>query len=797
LSERQKLIIACGCFMHDAGKAKPTETRMTSATHGSYPAHQGSNIVPDSELKEIASEFGITDEDSIQDCIAVARTIENPQTLPHLTDMLRNPPSSPQLMHVAVLADELASLDGPGRYPRPGSQLQLNLERLGLSLYACQTSAIRGVLTQLVHKAMSNLISARGGRCVSVFPEGTLFVSRVPIADPPREEVVTAVKGAIEHYLKDQSVDDLAAAAFGSITGTVLVAPEFITRDAKVMRAFWRHVEQQPFISDPKLPPLPGRDKWISAIRRAYNLQDQSLISKRFKEIRATQYMTQVFKEVCRLSEDERIRALVVKRLSDYLALGDKSAENLEEEIQAIAQTSPANKCIDLYHIFESSSVVKGLRRKEAIAKLSEIYEKISLELLSKNLLRAGTPTQEIAEALVNELNEPMYSAVVPMWNQAESRYLQGKTVGGVACACCSGIPSERAAEALIGDGTETFTNLVRGGTNLGNANKVMICSLCSFEAKLRRIQVSDPDEAVYVFPQVQAGRSTGNAWARILRDLFEATRSEGIPSLKNTQTWAEIARDGRIAENSTELLARLRRSTEAWRAVVVRRIITDEYGTEKDGLEAFLANCEPQRSGAEYKTVEEAATAVVRDEVRPTGLLGERIKTALRESTGTGSYFEAPNYILFLLKGLRQRQGGTEESETSYFIRKMLIGLVLAKLFLASVSFAAIPLEIKYMPASQGYLEAPRKIGLLAFYAKLHVSDWVKTEQLDDVLEKVAALVLVETLLRSKDAEPGKDALFSLSKEIPGRILNKYVQATGRLEYTSMVELLDAWSEP
>jgi len=800
LSECQKRILAVSCFMHDTGKTKPLETRTTSATRSKYPAHQGHDIVPDSELKEIAREFGITDEDSIRECVALARTIENPQTFTHLSDMLNNPPSTPKLMHIATLADELASLDEPKRHLRPDSQLQLSLNRLGLLLYTYRISVIRGVLTQLFHKAMNNLIVARGGHSISVFSNGTLFLSKSPIADPLKEEIVAELKRVIEDHLKDTSVDDLAAAAFGSMTGTVLVAPEFIIRDISTMKAFWRYVKQQTFISNPKLPPKGGgREKWISAISDRYKLQDENLVQERFKEIRATQYLTQIFKEVYNLAtaDKEKAKAVVVKGLSEHLTIKTKDVEELERKLQTMAQTSQAKNCIDLYDTLKTSSILKDLRRKNFIEKLSEVYMNLALEFLTKNLLKAGTSIEEISEMMVNELDEPLQSSPIERGKKVESSYLRGKKVGGVACACCSDIPAERAAEALIGDGTETFANFIKGGSILGNANKVMICPLCSFEAKLRRTQVKDPEETVYVFPQVQAGHSTSKAWARMLKDLFETAKSEGVPSLRSAQNWADIFLKGKIDESSKELLVRLRRDAENWRIKVIERFISNIYGTEKEDIEAFLANCEPQRSGVDYNSVNELATAVANDQIKPVGYLSEQIRSVLRKSTGTGNYFEAPNYVLFMLTGLRYKQKNIEESETSYFIRKMFIGLILSRLFLTSVSFSAIPLEVKRIPSPQGYLEVPRKIGLATFYSKLQVSDWVRIEQLDDVLRKCANLIRIEALLRNANAEPGKDALYSLSKEIPGRILHRYILASEHHIDPRIIESLNVWSDP
>jgi hypothetical protein len=794
LSERQKRTIAIGCFLHDAGKAKPFESRVTPATRGIFPAHQGSDIVSDDEFEEMIKELGVTDKDMIKDCIVVARTIENPQTLAHIGDMLKAPISSPELMYVASLADELASLNAPNSHPRQGSQLQLNLSRLGLSLYSYRISTIRGVLTQLLHKAMVNLITKRDARVISIFPSGILFVSKSPIVDPSRDELVDELKRVIKAHLEKVSTEELAAAAFGSVTGTVLVAPDFIINDPKVMLAFWEYIAKQNFVSDPKMQGE-GKEKWISAIHNKYKL-DEKLVSEKFKTIRATQYLTQIFKEAYQLSDTKVTKSFVVGRLSKSLSLDYEKAERFEAKIQGTSQTCTTEKCINLFESLMESPVLKKLRRREFVRKIVIIYRDLSVELVKRGSLKAGVPLEEIVNSLINELDEPTYTSLAEVGKTREKFYNRGKAVGGISCACCSKTPNERAAEALIGEGTEIFTNFVRGGTNLGNENKAKICELCAFEAKLRRIQIRDSEEAIYVFPQVQTGQFTVNAWAEMLDKIFTTAKYEGIPSLKNANIWAEIVLEGNFDEKSENILTKLRSGTKGWRIGVIKRYIEQEYGTDTEGISAFLENCEHEGSGI-YNSVDELANAIANGVVKPAGYLAEKLGKIFRESVGASDCYESPNYVLFLLKGLRQRLKDTEEAETAYFIRRMFIGLILARLFLASVSLAAVPLEIKSIPVLKGYLEVPRKIGLIPLYNHLHISEWVSIEQLDKVLQTVASLISIESHFRERKVNIGKDGIYTISKDLPGRVLNRYAQNTDKWRDKKMFELLEIWSEP
>jgi hypothetical protein len=93
--------------------------------------------------------------------------------------------------------------------------------------------------------------------------------------------------------------------------------------------------------------------------------------------------------------------------------------------------------------------------------------------------------------------------------------------------------------------------------------------------------------------------------------------------------------------------------------------------------------------------------------------------------------------------------------------------------------------------------LEVPRKIGLIPLYNHLHISEWVSIEQLDKVLQTVASLISIESHFRERKVNIGKDGIYTISKDLPGRVLNRYAQNTDKWRDKKMFELLEIWSEP
>jgi hypothetical protein len=350
-------------------------------------------------------------------------------------------------------------------------------------------------------------------------------------------------------------------------------------------------------------------------------------------------------------------------------------------------------------------------------------------------------------------------------------------------------VPFEEAAASLIGE-SEIFTNLVEGGTCLGGKNKIKVCKLCCYEAKMRSIFLKKPEETIFVFPQVQIGARVSGVWQQTIEHLLTA-QNKGTRILQDTEAWADIILKGKLDENSIEIFKVIVERSKNWRIGIIERHIKDNFGS----LEEFLDRLDVPKERRDYKSLKELSTAITEERIKLPIEIENRLEAYLRDTAKFIAKMDSPNYVILMLSGLRRRKGKIEESDTSYFLRKMFLGAVMARLFLASVTFTNIPFEIKFPTPVVGYVEVPRKIGLTKIYSELEIEEWINLEQIDEVLSRIAALILIEGILR-KEANVGKDALFTLSKELPGRILNQYLQASGNLHNRYLVKLIKTWTK-
>ena len=791
--DRDLITILSAAFIHDAAKAKTEAQEVLSNGKGVF-LHKDSNVISDGEFASILEEIGVKNDEAVIECIALARAMEESEGITHLTDMLKKSPKNPKLIDIIMLADELAGIRelSDSRSPK----LERTLNKLGLHLYYYKVSMVRGILTQILHRAIIKTIKEKGGIPVSYYSYGTLFISKTPIADPTEKEIRGALENEISEYISNIDPIRIGKAIFGRITETVIIAPELLFVSRETIGAFWKYIGDQRFALNPQLPPTgTQREKWMRLIKKKYALEDPQLIEEKFKEVRAILYLTQVMKEVYKLSlKNDEAENLITDSICEDLGLQKSEAMSLIPKLWKVSHITSADDGLSIYHELAASPVLSKLRRTEVVEKLRRVYSKITVSIFDKNLAKARFPISDVAELLVGEIEKPLLISYKDLAKEIFENYAEGKrkAKGGVSCALCSNVPFEEAAASLIGE-SEIFTNLVEGGTCLGGKNKVKICKLCCYEAKMRSIFLKNPEETIFVFPQVQIGAQVNGVWQQTMEHLLSA-QSNGIRALQETEAWADIILRQKLDEKNVEAFKLIVEKSKNWRIGTITRYLEDNYDLESP--EEFLDLFGIPNENGGYKSYRELSTAVVEGQIKLPTEIENKLQAYSRDTARFTAKMDAPNYVMLMVSGLRWRRGKIEESDTAYFLRKMFLGAVLARLFLASVTFSNIPFEIKFPTPVAGYLEVPRKIGLTNVYSELEIKEWISLEQLDEVLSRVAALILIEEVLR-RETNVGKDALFALSKELPGRILNQYLQASGNLHNRYLVKLINTWTKP
>lgn len=787
LSEKEITIALGAGFIHDAAKAKSEAQQVLTQGKGIF-FHKDSDAIKDEELKEMLNELGIVDETCVKECIAIARSMEELESATHLTDLLKMPPRNIKLVYTVMLADEIASLGDISSIKIEGKKIERTLAKLGLHLYYYKVSVIRGILTQLLHRTMRSLIEAKGGIPLFYYPSGTLFISKIPIEEPQRKEIQQSLEKEINNYINKIDPIKIGKAIFGGITQTVILAPELLSTSNDAIKAFWSFISKQRFIQNPQLPPRNDQKRrWLRLISDKFSLQDEPLIEEKFKEIRAVLYLTQILKEIYKISQQNKaVDEIIITTLASEIGLSRSKMEILLPALLKVSLTTQAEEGISIYEELVTTSKLYELRRSEIIDKIVQSYTRITFKLFEENLFEFKFPTTDIAELLIKELEKPFMLPVKEFSDSISRNYSNGKMSGGISCALCSSAPDLEAPSSLVGEGTEAFTNFVKGGTRLGGRNKVKICKLCSYEAKIRGIFLKDPEETIFVFPQVQIGAQIGNVWQELINKLLTA-QYDGIRALQDLDSWSTTILQGKLNESTSEIFKVLSEKSSGWSSEVIKNKIQNDYS---ESVEDFLRifNLSPEEN--KYKTIKELSEAIINKKIQLPKEVADDFHSTLADATRFSVNMETPNYIVVTLSGLRHKK----ESETSYFLRKLFLGSILARLFLSSVTFTGIPFEIKFASSPRGYLEVPRKIGLTMIYKKLDINDWITLEQIDEVLFRTAALIKIEKSL-TRTVDIGKDSLYILSKESPGRILNRYLQATGDKHNSDLVLLIKKWT--
>jgi hypothetical protein len=135
-----------------------------------------------------------------------------------------------------------------------------------------KVSTIRGLLTQLLHRAVEELHLKSGYRAVYWFPEGTLYVY-TDKHHPQAFDGVSlkqAIRKSIEEFLRDVPPSALARASFGELNWKVISAPELLMTDERTIRSFWNYIFNMDFAQPNMREPVKSEaDRKLYQLRRA------------------------------------------------------------------------------------------------------------------------------------------------------------------------------------------------------------------------------------------------------------------------------------------------------------------------------------------------------------------------------------------------------------------------------------------------------------------------------------------------------------------------------------------------
>jgi len=743
--EDQLAPLFAGMLIHDYTKTRQGFQELPSGG-GEAP---GKTLSPgeEAEARRLLEELGLSGEE-LELALKVALLNESPGKPVDLVRQFSVGPLPERLRDAAVLGDLLASLKGYWELPGRIGEI---LGRYGYRLAYHRVSQVRGVVTQIVHRAVARLMEEKGFTPLLYLADGIVYAGKEGAA-VSEEELRRAVEEGLRGFLDSMEPEALGQAAFGNIVQTVIRAPELLKASPRAVEGLWGYVGGQRFIRDPS-----PSDRVMEAVEAAgFSGPGAEDVAAKVVSVKN---ISIVFKEVLRILEEGREEAL--SGLAEALGV---SRERLEQ-LLTVGNTTSAEKLV---------SIILPFLRETGL--LHEDHDKLvdrllrAVEEASRRLRAGGELFRDEISLILGELYIWVDGrSIVP--RRPEAVYEKGKDDRVKVCFLCGAPASYGAIASLTGDGAESFHNLRAGGEHTGGQNRAWICPLCRLEAMLRNLLGYDTNryDVYYVLPAIaMAPGYAGRYWAVLVHAL---SSGEGGFSLHSPRFWeryleginpAEVARNPlRLHEALGDAEAAVSRLAERLKARYGDLAVLRDFGLE----------------ASDWR---EAAEKVLRGEAPPELL--EELSAVV-----SGSDYAAVlsgNYMVVMAIA----PGARDEAEASKMLRRLNRALMLYTLFHAFVYVPGEKMSPFPEPRPLGAAKVPLKADLAAMLRARGVvlrDGWVGFEETarlpaDELSKALTAAELVVYELSRARAGYGNSGLLGVLSRPPGMILARYASALG-----------------
>ena len=700
------------------------------------------------------------------------------------------PPTRDALLckELAHLADVIASAHTPeecvssaSKAAREGiiiSQLKFDYSKV---------STIRGLLTQLLHRAVEELHLKSGYRAVYWFPEGTLYVY-TDKHHPQAFDGVSfkqAIRKSIEEFLRDVPPSALARASFGELNWKVISAPELLMTDERTIRSFWNYIFNMEFAQPNMREPVKSE-----ADRKLYQLLepklkeimhlDEETLHIQFGRFKADYNILVVLygirnQVVENSNKDVSQQATLelLNTLADGLALSRDSLAKWPEKIALqTPQPQKVRVALDLItnQYYSDPSNWRIL--------LKETMIKATLNLRQLWIQNGSDKISEVAELLVGDLVRPVDPALLGTYLE---RYYQdvlkkGKTKGTPICPQCGGVADVEAQSKLFG-ASQTYHDLMVAGKRIDTNNKIRVCKLCDFEAKLRKLLLEGMD-TVLILPHIGLSRRLMEEWQLTAERLTSGKTT--LPNILQLAQWADkILREGDQAFQQERPAI-----TETQPGKFSKKIlqeIAEEYSLPDD-LSNLIDTPDIPVTSVDHliKLLEQ----------KKCKLLPEFQEKYNEKLVKLRPAYYSPNYILMIIGG---GVSPKEEPRSATEIRLLFLRCIIARLFNATVLPEG---EHTGLERRKGYTTLPTNLAIKSLAERLGSDEgWVTIVGLEKALYTLSALIALDEYLEKPEQTYGRDSLIKLLKEPPGRVVAKVMQPRKR-SLPKIVGYLDAWVE-
>lgn len=754
------------------------------------------------EITEILMKAGFTSDETEQ--VLSILPHGSMQGVEHLATLLQKEESkdNPRVRRlVHEVSDVLASKKSVDEFSRLG-KLEKSLKDLGLKIEYHKVSVVRGVLTSILHKTMHEIYEDAGFTPILFYPKGTVYVGPIECEIPNKSQFNNLFKNKfwnnLQSFIEETPSSILGSEASGPYTQTKIPSPELAYLSKNSVDALWKRIRNRDTISDPNI--TNNYDEYIKILKdESINLpEEKEVLEDYLKEIIGLFVIFYYFKEVC--THSTSLEKDWSDKWSDDPALSDlQNAYQNEDYAEEISFEEFINTLEHLSHSGRGAKrkrieagllfrqlFSENLIRKEVLNSAAELCTRFSVILRRFAEDNKGLKSVDIPELLLREVSNPLLSSPSKIVDEVWDGYNKGKLgKGTILCPTCGKAATRNIKGKKVGDGeAKSFTNFLAGGYNLENRR---VCDLCDLEMTIRTLHTHSGEfEEYYLIPQINLSPSAADWWSEVAAELVEGHKRFGIDPVTRDLEWATIVDEegmnvfdgtSRAFQSYTSKLLRglwgheKRTVSEAIRKAIDKHIDESSwYDSFEDWSKANHLECE---------SVDEAVDAVLSGETDLIEVIGEDLEDLNKSGVGGLLAMVTPNYVLVSYP-LRRRE--RKDHRANNYLRHLFRGAILSRLFLASV----IVKEVKYEPlvdvTSRGAVKIPTNLQFDKVFQNIGLSlrdGWIKMEDLDNVLLKISALLLLAEEVRrvSPSGKSQKGDLTTILRDFPGRTLNRLQQ--------------------
>ncbi len=771
LDEKYLMPLFVGLFLHDYMKcaedfqSKVTQGKLVSPEKIPYGRYK-------EEFEEIIDEFGL--KDIMRDYARrIAYLNEAPSSVYDYTEMFGVGPLPEKLLDVAILADILNSIKG---YWELRGHVAEILNKYGLSIAYHQVSMVRGVVTQLVHRAVESVMKKKGYEPIIYLADGTIYIGKnrdLPVKGELEEEL----RSTLKDFLESVGSHRLGEVAFGAINQVIVKVPEYLLISNDAVKGFWNHIKSSRVVMYPNI------EKFIVKLQEmkpsASNVERENMAIN----LKTIHNLWTIFNGVRQVFEQRGVpQETWIKVLRE--AFGNQNFDELSE----LANTTNTDRAISICLDFYLKSGLDSLDQNGIIEKLIDVFYKATIEM-RKKIEEKGLEKRIFAEPLKMLLDEVTIVSTytgemfIIQPEKLSSGYVSGKDKGAPTCIICGRKGVFDAPASLVGGGTERFLNQLPAGVRLRKGMKARICHICRLEGSLRNLANIDPvrNNIYYIVPFFTMAPEYFKTYWEALNKALSSGGKLSLVSYEFRKKFLglddERIKPWEIANDPLKLHTALGKSeNEVLKEVA--EMLKKEYSLEDLSFEYNI----------EINDWKQAARIALTHGFN---------KVHLGSDYSLISF--AGNYIILSAPSL----GSKNEAESSKILRRLNLGLLLHLFYHAAVYMPNKVMTPFANPRPLGATRVPLKADQQSCLSEKGfklINGWIPIEKAEELANILTAAELIQDELLKVRASYGESGLLNLLTRPPGMILRRYIESLRRpnlkniqifLEY---LEILERW---